>query len=266
MTITAQTLTLSGKALHVRRAGHEGPPLVFLHGWADSSVVWRRALQHWGQRFEAVALDLPGHGGSAPISPQGGAASMAAHLAGALETLGFSQVRLVGHSFGGLLSLRLALDFPELVARLILVNPIWYGALPAPLPLLYLKPLGLASMIANRPLRALASHTLGPVMERLDEQRRDQIARWRAFNDAEPWWLYRTMLMAGTTNIRDEIERIAQPTLILAGTRDTLIPAHRSRVLAHLLPTARLVELPRSGHHPMEDAFPAFRAALDAFL
>ncbi|MBA3533634.1 MAG: alpha/beta hydrolase [Ardenticatenales bacterium] len=266
MTITTQTLTLAGATLHLRRAGSEGPPLLFLHGWADSSVVWRRSLEQWGARFQAVALDLPGHGDSAPIPPQGGATAIAARVAEALGQLGLSGVRLVGHSFGGLLSLRLALDFPDLVERLVLVNPIWYGALPAPLPLLYLKPLGLASMIANRPLRTLASRTLGPVMERLDEQRRDQIARWRAFNQAEPWWLYRTMLMAGKTNIRDEIERIHHPTLVVAGTRDTLIPSHRSRVLAHLLPNARLVELPRSGHHPMEDSFPAFRAALEAFL
>lgn len=266
MTPTTEILTLPTVHLQLRRAGRDGPALLFLHGWADSSVVWCRALAHWGESHQAVALDLPGHGSSDPIPAQLGVTGMAELIAEAIERLQLGPTTVVGHSFGGLISLRLALDHPDLVSRLVLVNPAWAGELPWPIPLLYPRPIGLPLLVAVRAPRAHGTRLLAPFMRLMGARRRDQVARWRAFHEAEPWWLYRTMRMIASTSLREEVERLRQPALVLAGLQDRLILPRYSRVLAHLLPDSRYVELPKAGHHPMEDRFAPFRAALDAFF
>lgn len=262
--IWSERIEVGGRGIHLRRAGEAGPPLVFLHGWADSSVVWRRSLLYWGEWYRVVALDQPGHGGSDAIPYRAGLVGLAAHLAAAIEQLGMGAVRLVGHSFGGLLSLRLALDFPHLVERLVLVNPIWAGKLPPYISFLLPQAVGLPAMVLGRAARRSAAELLRPLRGPLGEPWREQLARWHAFTEAEPWWLYRAMVMT-TTDLRAEVKRIRQPALVLVGPRDLTIPPRWTRRLAAALPRARLVEMAGTGHHPMEDDFPSFAAALDGF-
>lgn len=248
-----------------RQAGEAGPPLVFIHGWADSSIVWARALEEWAPRFRVVALDQPGHGGSAPVAPEAGVAGIAACLADALEALSLSDIRLVGHSLGGLVALRLTLDFPHLVERLVLVNPAWSGRLPPPLPALLREPLVIGAMKLNRPWRS----ALGWLPERLrgqmSERQRAQLRRWQEFNHVAPEWLYHTVTLITSSDLRAELAGVTQPALVLAGTRDPLILPEWSRELAQLLPNAQYSEI-EAGHQAAEDNFPAFRTALKAFL
>lgn len=262
--IWSEQIVVDGQRLTLRRAGAAGPALVFLHGWADSSVVWRRSLAYWGEWYRVVALDLPGHGGSDTIPHRAGVAGIATHLAAAIEQLGLAGVQLVGHSFGGLLALRLALDFPHLVERLVLVNPIWAGKLPAYISFLLPQAVGLPAMVLGRAARRGAAELLRPLRGPLGEPWREQLDRWHAFTEVEPWWLYRAMVMT-TTDLRSEVKRVRQPTLVIVGPHDLTIPPRWTRRLAAALPRTRLVEMAGTGHHPMEDDFPAFAAALDGF-
>jgi haloacetate dehalogenase len=141
------------------RAGGSGPPLLLLHGYTETNVMWHRVAPALAQRFALVIPDLPGYGWSAipeadtehaPYDKR----SMAKAMIEAMETLGHVRFRLAGHDRGGRVAYRLALDHPGRVERMATLDIVptydmWHGmnanmamkvwhwpflAQPAPLP------------------------------------------------------------------------------------------------------------------------------------
>src|SRR5712672_2663955 len=97
------------------------PPLVFLHGIGGAARAWRGQLDFFGDRFHAIAWDMPGYGGSAPLAK----CSIAA-LADALQDF-LQQVRatkpiLVGHSIGGMVVQQLLVDEPHIASAVVLAQ------------------------------------------------------------------------------------------------------------------------------------------------
>ena len=104
--------------------GGEGEPLLLLHGLAGSTGNWVELLPDLVQRYRVIALDLPGHGGSGSSSQTAAStADFAAVAAAVLEAEESGPAVVAGHSFGGLVALRLAHSRPELVRGLLLVSP-----------------------------------------------------------------------------------------------------------------------------------------------
>ena len=116
-----------GLELFVRRGG-EGPPVLLLHGHPRTSSTWHRVapLVVAGGR-SVVCVDLPGYGRSDKPRPAAdhrphSKRAVARHVLAALRTLGEERFDLVGHDRGSLVALRLALDHPEAVRRLALLD------------------------------------------------------------------------------------------------------------------------------------------------
>jgi haloacetate dehalogenase len=108
--------------IFVRSGGH-GPPLLLLHGYTQTNVMWHRIAPALARHFSLVIPDLPGYGWSA--IPYANAAhapydkrSMAQVMVETMERLGHVHFRLAGHDRGGRVAYRLALDHPGRVARL----------------------------------------------------------------------------------------------------------------------------------------------------
>ena len=107
--------------------GGEGPPLLLLHGYPQCHVMWHKIAPALAERFTVVAADLRGYGDSG--KPEGGAGhaayskrAMAQDQVEVMETLGFERFALVGHDRGARVSHRLALDHPERVERMALLD------------------------------------------------------------------------------------------------------------------------------------------------
>ncbi|MBI3289566.1 MAG: alpha/beta hydrolase [Elusimicrobia bacterium] len=98
-----------------------GLPIVFVHGGAGSQEVWGEQLKYLRSRHRAIALDLPGHGKSAPAGEALFATSI--HLESALDELKLDRFVLVGHSMGGYSIIEYARRHPRRVAGLLLVDP-----------------------------------------------------------------------------------------------------------------------------------------------
>lgn len=105
------------------RAGGEGPPLLLLHGYPQTSVMWHRVAPALGKHFTLVIPDLPGYGWSA--APTSGPdhspydkRSMANVMIELMEKLGHIRFHLAGHDRGGRVAYRLALDHPERLLKL----------------------------------------------------------------------------------------------------------------------------------------------------
>ncbi len=107
--------------------GGEGPPLLLLHGYPQTHVIWHKIAPALAERFTVVAADLRGYGDSA--KPPGGPGheayskrEMAADQVEVMEALGFERFALVGHDRGARVSHRLALDHPERVERVAVLD------------------------------------------------------------------------------------------------------------------------------------------------
>jgi pimeloyl-ACP methyl ester carboxylesterase len=103
--------------------GGEGEPLLLLHGLSGSTGNWVELLPALLQRYRVVAVDLPGHAGSGSLPRGASTTDFAAVAAAVLEQEGLGPVLVAGHSFGGLVAIRLAQSRPELVRALLLVSP-----------------------------------------------------------------------------------------------------------------------------------------------
>jgi haloacetate dehalogenase len=105
------------------RAGGKGPPLLLLHGYAQTNVMWHRIAPKLAEHFTLILPDLPGYGWSAaPKSGEGHAPydkrSMASVMVEIMEKLGYVRFRLAGHDRGGRVGYRLALDHPGRIEKL----------------------------------------------------------------------------------------------------------------------------------------------------
>ncbi|MBA3476333.1 MAG: alpha/beta fold hydrolase, partial [Actinobacteria bacterium] len=115
-----ETRTAGSVRYHV---GGKGGPLLLLHGLAGSTRNWVELLPDLVQRYRVLAVDLPGHAGSGRLPRGAPTADFAAAAAAVLEAEASRPALVAGHSFGGLVALRLAQSRPELVRGLLLVSP-----------------------------------------------------------------------------------------------------------------------------------------------
>ncbi len=107
--------------------GGSGPPLLLLHGFPQTHACWHRIAPALAERFTVVATDLRGYGASSKpkTDPEHAAYSkraMAADQVGVMNALGFERFHLAGHDRGGRVAHRLALDCPDSVARLAVLD------------------------------------------------------------------------------------------------------------------------------------------------
>jgi pimeloyl-ACP methyl ester carboxylesterase len=125
--LEARRMTTGGTSVRYF-AGGSGEPLLLLHGLAGAAANWVEVLPELRERFRVLALDLPGHGGSAPLPRGAGMTDFARVAAELLEAEQVSSALVGGHSFGGLVALRLAQQRPELVRGLLLAAPAGIGS------------------------------------------------------------------------------------------------------------------------------------------
>jgi haloacetate dehalogenase len=117
--------TASGRIF--ARVGGKGPPLLLLHGFSETHVMWHRVAPQLADRFTLIIADLPGYGWSdmpesdpehTPYTKR----AMARSVVEAMEQLGYVHFALAGHDRGGRVSYRLALDHPGRLSKLAVLD------------------------------------------------------------------------------------------------------------------------------------------------
>lgn len=123
----SETIDAGGGVSIFARVGGKGPPLLLLHGYPQTHVCWRKVAPVLGEHFTVVVTDLRGYGQSSkpPSDPEHASYSkraMAQDQVRVMAALGFEQFYLVGHDRGGRVAHRLALDHPDAVLRLAVLD------------------------------------------------------------------------------------------------------------------------------------------------
>ncbi len=266
---TIETVTLAdGRTLSVLLAGGaSGAPLVFLHGLGGSQSTWANALGELAKEHRVAAIDLPGHGRSDkadPATTDYSVPGLAEPIAEAIETLGLAPAVLIGHSLGGAVALHLAIERPKLVAALILVDSAGLGEDISPELLDRVE--AVPSPEEARRLLELFFAEKRLVLDRGVEE----MYRSRTVPGAES--AQRAIAAASFSRqgqligLRDRLEEVAVPTLIVWGDQDGVIPVKHAAAAAERIPGAWLEVIEGIGHVPQVEAAPQFSAVVLEFV
>jgi len=235
-------------------------PVVFVHGFCQSSAYWQpacRRLEECG--CDGLAIDLPGFAGAADLPGPYTMEGYADWLAGWLTVRGTGRIVLVGGSMGGVVAQHFVLRHPERVARLLLVATGAVAGDPAG-ALQKADAMEAASWdeAAVIPIVAGFFHVPPPP---------DALARYRRIAlEARQ----RAAVAAARSNARsDTVARLVEigcPTLIIQGRHDRARTPEHGALMRSRLPHAKLVVLEGSGHTPQLEEPDAFHAAALPFL
>ena len=246
--------------LHTQILG-QGQPLVLLHGLFGSADNWGSIAKHFSQHYQVISVDLRNHGRS-PHSDTQTYPDMADDLLAVLDTLGLSQVHLLGHSLGGKVAMQFATQYPDRVNKLIVVDMAMRAY-----PDRYTQ---LMDHMLAVDLSQMASRN------EVDNALKDAIPnlRVRQFlltnlvkNEAQLQW--RINLPALKANYATLIAAIAvhfeQPSLFIRGERSDYVQASDIAELQQHFTQAEFVSLP-TDHWVHAEQPQLFIQALEAFL
>lgn len=267
--------TVRGVSIHERRIG-SGPPTVVLHGGPGAHHDYLLpGFDALARGRELIYYDQRG-GGQSPVSREipVGWREHVADLEDLRGQWGLERLTLAGYSWGGLLALLYATEFPDCVSQLALVSPApaWIEArreFESRFAARNLAPVLQAQRTALRESglreRNLAEYTrrqfeLSVAPYFYDPARARDLTPFRVTGrtQQEVW------ASLGNYDLRPAISRLTVPAIVLQGEDDP-IPVEASRTVAQLLKTTLRV-LPRSGHVPYVEAFEDFVGLLDEFL
>ncbi len=234
-----RTVEVGGQRLRIAiRAGdNERWPLLLLNGIGANLELLQPFVDALGGGIETIRVDLPGTGESPaptiPYRPSG----LAKLLARLLDRLAYPEVDVLGISLGGIIAQQLARQYPKRCRRLVLVST-GTGAIMVPG-----WPSVLALMLSPRRYRDPAHMAeIAPQLYggRLRENPELAATHGNAIRSGGSLGYYWQLLgVTGFTSIH-WLHRLRQPTLILSGTDDPIVPLINARIMARLIPNARL--------------------------
>lgn len=253
---------VDGMTIHFQEFGDPADPtLVLVHGYTASTYVWHSVAPLLAERgFHVIAPDLVGFGFSdKPSWFDYSITSQARVVVRLMNILGIGRATIVGSSYGGAVSSTIALDYAERVEKLVLVDAVCNDDVLAH-PILKLAAVsGIGEIFTSFFLDSKAFHrtrmknTLAPANHHLiTDERVDSVHRPLAAKDAHHSVLA-TSRSWDACRIQDDAQYIDQPTLIIWGDQDTVIPIQNGEKLFNSILNSRFVVFKECGHVPQEE-------------
>ena len=253
---------VDGVKVHYQEFGDRANPTVLLiHGYTASTYVWHRVAPALADKgFHVVAPDLIGFGFSEkPAWFDYSIASQARVIVRLMNVLGIGRATLVGSSYGGAVASTIALDYAERVEKLVLVDAVCNDDVLSH-PLLKIAAVsGIGEVLTSFFLDSKAFHktrmknTLAPANHHLiTEERINSVRRPLAAKDAHHSVLA-TSRNWDACRIQSDAQYINQPTLIIWGDQDKVIPIQNGEKLFKSILNSRFVVFKDCGHVPQEE-------------
>jgi len=204
----------------------EGQPLILLHGGLGNAGYWENQIPVLAEKYKVIAVDSRGQGRSTYSEQPIGYSLMASDVIALMDYLGIEKANIVGWSDGGIIGLDLAINHPERLHKLIA-----YGA--------NYNPSGVrADAGENEKVNAYFAkmiedyQKLSPDPSRLDALLENLFSMWASEPNFTP----------------EQLGSITVPILVLDGEDDELIYVEHTKEMASLIPTAKLILIPGTGH------------------
>ena len=233
----------------------EGDTVVLLHGWGCDHTIWQATTDMLKEHFKVIAVDFAGFGNSNEPNEVWGVEEYTRSIEALLSSLGVVRPTLCGHSFGGRVSILYASR--NEVARVVLTDAA--GVKPKRSFNYYRK------VYTYKLLKRLLPLIVGKERAaKIIEQRRAKSGS-ADYNNASP------MMRAILSKVVNEdlchlMPKIAAPTLLFWGERDTATPLADAKKMEKLIPDAGLVTVAGAGHYAFLENTPLFLRVAESFL
>ena len=273
-------IEINGLDVHYQRFGDGDPAIILLHGFGASTFSWREVTAPLAQYGTVIAYDRPAFGlTERPMPEEFGSqnpytsASNLDILRALLDANDIQKAILIGNSAGGTVATAFALEYPERVSGLVLVDAAIYqtgGRFPE-----WVKPIlqtPQARRLGQLGIRSIAGpsgddflksawHDPSRITPQIVEgyRRPLQVAHWdRA--------LWEFTLAASPEDLAQRLGEISVPTLVVTGDDDRIVPTDLSIRLSQEIPSARLAVFSACGHVPQEECPDQFLQVAGEFI
>lgn len=262
------TVTVEGSTIEYEDAGSGsgsgsgGLPLLLLHTLLADRTVYERVIPALAADRRVLTPNFPGYGASTgPIGTE--ITDYANRVAAFLDALGIAKVDLLGNGYGGFVAQAVALEHPQRVGKLMLVDTAPAFPEPAKVPLRGLKAKvtaeGMEGVLDAAMLRMFPPAYIEAAPEVIAERR-------AALAKADPALFANACGALVALDHTPRLPEIAHPTMVMVGLEDQTTPPDLSRALAAGIPGASLIELPGVGHCPQVQAPESFLKGVQTFL
>lgn len=269
--------TPHGRLHYIDEGPRDSRPIVFVHGTPTWSFEWRHLVSACSATHRCIALDHLGFGHSDrprdfPYTPEAHAQNFRAFVDG----IGLDRFTLVVHDFGGPIALPVALDQPERIERLVLINT-WAWSFEDDREMASRARLAGGALgrflyrYANASLRLIMPSAYGDRRKLTPAIHKEYLDRFpdRWSRGAVLWPLAHSLLGSSAffRSLAERLPRLAGvPTLIIWGLRDSAFRPAQLERWKRELPHAEVVTIPDAGHWPHEEAPGDIAAALTRFV
>jgi pimeloyl-ACP methyl ester carboxylesterase len=254
--IPVRQLTLGKDRLTYRVCG-SGPDVLLIHGWISSGRMWEGLMEGMAKTCRVWALDLLGFGDSRNDTPNKVVTlnDEARLIVAFCKAVGIRPLATVGHSMGGTLAVKLALESPDLINNIILICPVITGKLVYHVEQFLGTPVGQSllnfgqrfwpdvfTMPQIMPLIAPPYIGVEACRRTVEDLRK---ATWGA--------TYGCLMSMLNINLDKHLYKVRKPTLVITGAQDITIPPTEAKLTADLIPGAQFIELPNCHHQPPDE-------------
>lgn len=244
---------IDGTNVYYEIAG-KGKQVLLLHGWGVDMSSFSPLIDFLQKDYKVIAFDFPGFGKSDPPKTTWDVGSYSAFLASFIKQTGLARTDIIAHSFGARVAIKLAVDQPDMINKLILVNGA--GIKPRRTFKYHFKTF-LAKTVK------IASKILGNPDNKLKEKIYHYIGS-SDFQNAGP--MRNTFIKVISENLQSSLKRIMAPTLLIWGENDKDTPIYMGKIMEKEIRDAGLVILKNAGHYSYLDQFRQFCIVINNFL
>ncbi len=252
-------VVIDNQIVHFELLGR-GRPVLFLHGWLGSWRYWFPTVQVLSEHFRTYSLDFWGFGDSRRKNTRESIQNYSDQVVRFLDELGIERIAIVGHSMGGMVALKTAINHPDRIIRLVTVGaPIQGNSLSwllktTDLPIF-------ANVFAKLPWlrRYLFGFFLGEARDHAVHEIIDDSLK----SNADTLRLAVSSMMR--TDLRPELSSLRVPTLVVHGGRDDIVDPRQADLFDDV-ESVEVALMPGSRHFPFLDEPDLFNDLLIRFL
>ncbi len=241
--MTPKILPLSKGGTLAYRDHGAGEPLVLIHGVGMQAAAWEPQIVALSQSYRVIALDMPGHGQSAPLPTDSRLEDFVDWCHDALNTLDLGAVNLVGHSMGALIAAGCAITHPKLLLRVALLNSVYER-----------DEISSAAVITRAAAIRDGHVDFATPLSRwfsdapTDDAARNHVTAWLKAMDVESYATAYAAFAHGDATYADRFNEISCPFLALTGADDQNSTAGMSAAMAQRVPGGKAVVIPKHRH------------------